>query len=230
MGCPAPKIVKNGEGSALMLNPELVGKIIRAVSDAIKKPLTVKFRKGFDNNHINAVEIAQIAEQNGASAVAVHGRTTKQYYSGNADWDIIKEVKKSVSIPVIGNGDIDSPEKAEQMFEYTDCDAVMIGRAAQGNPWIFRRTAEYLKTGVLPPLPDISEKLDVLIRHINMLCEYKGEYIGIREARKHLGWYTKSMPESTMIRAKANQLESREQILRLIDNYRDSLQGKHRSF
>ncbi len=204
MGCPAPKIVKNGEGSALMKTPALVGEIVRSVVESQKKPVTVKFRKGFDDGSINAVEIAEIAEANGASAVAVHGRTREQYYSGKADWDIIKEVKKSVSIPVIGNGDVFSPQDAENLFDYTGCDAVMIGRGAQGNPWIFRRITKYLETGEILPPPDAGERMEVALRHLKMLVDFKGEYIGVREMRRHLSDYTKGMAGAAQMRGKIN--------------------------
>lgn len=220
MGCPAPKIVKNGEGSALTLKPELVGEIIYAVSTAVNKPVTVKFRKGFNNNNINAPEIAEIAEKNGAAAVAVHGRTREQYYSGNADWDIIKEVKTRVKIPVIGNGDITGPEKAKEMLDYTGCDAIMIGRAAEGNPWIFKRTLKYLETGELLPEPSQREKMELALKHLDMLVEDKGEFIGVREMRKHLGWYTKGMPNSSELRVRINKTEGKEQLRELlIENY-----------
>ena len=204
MGCPAPKIVKNGEGSALMKTPALVGEIVRSVVESQKKPVTVKFRKGFDDGSINAVEIAEIAEANGASAVAVHGRTREQYYSGKADWDIIKEVKKSVSIPGIGNGDVFSPQDAENLFDYTGCDAVMIGRGAQGNPWIFRRITKYLETGEILPPPDAGERMEVALRHLKMLVDFKGEYIGVREMRRHLSDYTKGMAGAAQMRGKIN--------------------------
>ena len=204
MGCPAPKIVKNGEGSALMKTPALVGEIVRSVVESQKKPVTVKFRKGFDDGSINAVEIAEIAEANGASAVAVDGRTREQYYSGKADWDIIKEVKKSVSIPVIGNGDVFSPQDAENLFDYTGCDAVMIGRGAQGNPWIFRRITKYLETVEILPPPDAGERMEVALRHLKMLVDFKGEYIGVREMRRHLSDYTKGMAGAAQMRGKIN--------------------------
>ncbi|MBR1444056.1 MAG: tRNA dihydrouridine synthase DusB [Firmicutes bacterium] len=215
-GCPAPKITKNGEGSALMLKPQLVGKIVRSVSRAIDKPLTVKFRKGYDEKNLNALEIAMTAEENGAAAVTIHGRTREQYYSGNADWNIIKEIKKNVKIPVIGNGDVTSPEKAKEMLEYTGCDAVMIGRAAQGNPWIFKRVVKYLKDGELLPEPSAEEKIKLAMRHFEMLSELKGEYIGLREMRQHLGKYIKGMYGSSEIRMKINTSESKEEIFELL--------------
>ena len=219
MGCPAPKIVKNGEGSALMKTPELVGEIVKALVESQKKPVTIKFRKGFDDDNINAPEIARIAEANGASAVAVHGRTRQQYYSGKADWDIIKEVKKAVKIPVIGNGDVDSPQKAKELFEHTGCDAIMIGRGAQGNPWIFKRTIHYLKTGELLPEPTAQERAETALRHARMLIEYKGEYIGVREMRRHLSDYTKGLPGAAAIRGRINCAESYEEIEELVKMY-----------
>lgn len=219
MGCPAPKIVKNGEGSALMNCPDRAAQIVKSVSTASSKPVTVKIRKGFDNSNINAVEIAQVAEKNGAAAVAVHGRTREQYYSGNADWQIIKEVKQSVNIPVIGNGDVDTPEKAKQLIDFSGCDAVMVGRAAQGNPWIFKRTIHYLKTGEILPLPSDLEKVEMAIRHAKMLVEFKGEYIGIREMRKHVCWYTKGMAGSSDLRLKINLTESISEMENILNEY-----------
>ena len=186
MGCPVPKVVKNGEGSALMKNPKLVFEIVSQLVKAIEKPVTVKIRKGFDDDHINAVEIAKIAEEAGASAVAVHGRTREQYYSGEADWDIIRQVKEAVHIPVIGNGDVTSAEKAAKMRKITGCDGVMIGRGVQGNPWIFRELAEYDRTGTIPPRPTQEEIRNMMLRHARMQLEFKGEYLGIREMRKHV--------------------------------------------
>ncbi len=190
MGCPVPKIVNNGEGSALMKNPLLAGRIVESTVRAISKPVTVKIRKGFDDDHVNATEIARIAQESGAAAVAVHGRTRVQMYAGQADWDIIAQVKSSVSIPVIGNGDIRSAQDVLDMKKQTGCDGFMVGRAARGNPWIFKQILHTLKTGELLPAPSFDEMADMLIRHGNMLVEYKGEYTGMREMRKHAAWYT----------------------------------------
>lgn len=212
MGCPVPKVVRNGEGSALMKNPELVHEIVSAVSKAIKKPVTVKIRKGFDDDNINAVEIAKIIEDAGGAAVAVHGRTREQYYSGKADWDIIRRVKEAVSIPVIGNGDVDSAEKAKQLLDETGCDGVMVGRGARGNPWIFREIRDYLATGELPPRPSKEEVRDMMLRHTRMEIEYKGEYTGIREMRKHISWYTAGYPNSAKLRGCINEVESYQKL------------------
>ena len=211
MGCPAPKIVRNGEGSALMQEPELIGEIVRAVSGSTKKPVTIKIRKGFEENNINAVEVAMIAEKNGASGVTVHGRTRSQYYSGNADWDIIRKVKESVQIPVVGNGDICDEESAEKILSYTNCDAIMIGRAAQGNPWIFKRVEHYLRTGEKIGKISNEERICTCIRHTKMLIEQKGNYTGIREMRKHLAWYIKGIKGATAARVKINAAESLEE-------------------
>ena len=222
MGCPAPKIVKNGEGSALTLNPKLVGEIISAVSKASEKPVTVKFRKGFDDQHLNALEIGRIAEESGAKAVTIHGRTREQYYAGKADWDIIKALKEEIkTIPVIGNGDIFTPEDAKKMLEYTGCDAVMIGRGSQGNPFIFKRTVEYLENGVLLPEPTWEDRLDIAEKHMDMLADYKGEVIGIREMRKHLGWYIKGLPHSAEMRVKINATSGRENVRDVLNYMRE---------
>ena len=222
MGCPVPKVVNNQEGSALMKNPKLVGEIVSKVSKAIKKPLTVKIRKGFTEKSVNAVEIAKIVEDAGASAIAVHGRTREQYYAGKADWDIIKALKEEIkTIPVIGNGDIFTPEDAKKMLEYTGCDAVMIGRGSQGNPFIFKRTVEYLENGVLLPEPTWEDRLDIAEKHMDMLADYKGEVIGIREMRKHLGWYIKGLPHSAEMRVKINATSGRENMRDVLNYMRE---------
>ena len=213
MGCPVPKIVGNGEGSALMKNPKLVEELLSALVRKVHKPVTVKFRKGFDDDHVNAVEIAKIAESCGVAAVAVHGRTREQYYSGKADWDIIRQVKEAVKIPVIGNGDIFEPQDAKRMLEETGCDGVMVGRAAQGNPWIFREILEYLETGKEAQKPDNEEKKALILRHAALQQEYKGEYTAVREMRKHLAWYTVGMPHSAHFRGFINSMETMEELL-----------------
>lgn len=218
MGCPVPKVVNNGEGSALMKNPALAGKIIRAVSSAVSKPVTVKIRKGFDDDHVNAVEMAKVAEENGAAAVAVHARTRMQYYSGKADWDIIRQVKEAVTIPVIGNGDVDSYESACRMFDETGCDGVMIGRAAQGNPWIFAELVAKSE-GREWNKPTREEVARMILRHAAMLIDCKGEYIGSREMRKHAAWYTKGYKGSSQFRGKLNEAESLEDLKRLMDDF-----------
>lgn len=212
MGCPVPKVVNNGEGSALMKNPKLVEQILTAMVKAVHKPVTVKIRKGFDDKSINAVEIARIAEACGVAAVAVHGRTREQYYSGSADWDIIRQVKEAVKIPVIGNGDVDSPQKAKRLLEETGCDGVMIARAAQGNPWIFRDTVHYLQTGELLPPPTNAEKREIVLRHAAMEEQYKGEYTAVREMRRHLAWYSFGMPGSAKFRQTINLMETMEEL------------------
>ena len=216
MGCPVPKIVNNGDGSALMKNPELAGKVIKAVVDAVDIPVTVKIRKGFNDELINAPEMAQVAQENGAAAIAVHGRTREQYYSGEADWDIIRQVKEAVHIPVIGNGDVTSAEKATEMRKITGCDGVMIGRGVQGNPWIFRELAEYDRTGTIPPRPTQEEIRNMMLRHARMQLEFKGEYLGIREMRKHVAWYVKGMKGAAKFRAQINQIESYEELEELL--------------
>ena len=215
MGCPVPKVVNNGEGSALMKNPLLAGKIIEAMANAVNKPVTVKIRAGFDSEHINAVEIAKIAEESGAAAITVHGRTREQYYSGKADRDVIKAVKEAVSIPVIGNGDIDCYESAKHMMEYTGCDAVAIGRGAEGNPWIFRELVAGLN-GEEYEKPSSSEVKEMIMRHARMIIDYKGEYIGVREMRKHAAWYTAGFKGASKLRGRLNEAESYESLYEIV--------------
>lgn len=219
MGCPTPKITKNGEGSALMQKPELVAAIVKAVVKASAKPVTVKIRKGWNDDSVNAVEIAKIVEDCGASAVAVHGRTREQFYSGQADWEIIGKVKKAVSIPVIGNGDIVKPEDAKRMLEQTGCDAVMIGRGAQGNPWIFKRTLHYLEKGEMLPEPSADEKINTILRHMKMLIDLKGEHIGVCEMRKHIAWYIKGMRNATQVKEKVFRMKDAGEIMQLLEEY-----------
>lgn len=219
MGCPVPKVVKNGEGSALMKNPRLVYDLVSAVVKAIEKPVTVKIRKGFDDEHVNAVEIAKIIEDSGAAAIAVHGRTRQQFYSGKADWEIIRKVKEAVSIPVIGNGDVDSPQKAKALLEETGCDGVMIGRAAQGNPWIFAQTAEYLEHGTVPKKPELSEVKEMIRRHAGLQMKYKSELTAMREMRKHVAWYTAGYPHSAQLRAAVNEVQSMEELEQLLEGW-----------
>ena len=216
MGCPVPKVVNNGEGSALLRDIPLAQKIIEKTVKAVHKPVTVKIRKGFDDEHINAVDIAKIIEDAGAAAVTVHGRTREQYYSGNADWDIIRQVKEAVSIPVIGNGDVTSGESAVRMRRETGCDGVMIGRGAQGNPWIFSELLSYEKTGEMPKRPDASEIRNMMLRHARLQIEFKGDYLGIREMRKHVAWYTKGLKGSAKLRDEINKTESYEELERLL--------------
>ena len=220
MGCPVPKVVNNGEGSALMKNPKLVGEIVSSIVKAIKKPVTVKIRKGFDDDHINAAEIAKIIEDSGAAAVAVHGRTRQQFYSGEADWEIIRRVKEAVSIPVIGNGDVNSPERAKAIMDQTGCDGIMVGRAAQGNPWIFGQILHYLETGELLPKPTLEDVKQMIVRHAALQLKYKGEYTGIREMRKHVSWYTTGFPGSARLRAAVNEVETMEQLLEMVESWK----------
>ena len=217
MGCPVPKIVRNGEGSALMNQPKLVHEIVSKTVKAIQKPVTVKIRKGFNDESINAVEIAKIIEDAGGAAVAVHGRTREQYYSGKADWDIIRQVKEAVSIPVIGNGDVVSGESALAMMRENGCDGVMIGRGAQGNPWIFSELLEYEKTGVMPARPSNEELKNMMLRHARLQMQYKGDYLGIREMRKHVAWYTTGLPNSAKLRGEINAVESYEELEELLE-------------
>ena len=218
MGCPVPKIVNNGEGSALMKNPKLAGEIIEKTARAIKKPVTVKIRKGFDESSVNAVEMARIAEASGAAAIAVHGRTREQFYSGKADWDIIRQVKEAVSIPVIGNGDLLTAQDIIAMYEQTGCDGFMIGRGAQGNPWIFKQVLSYFETGKVMEKPSFEEVADMMLRHARMMLEFKGEYTGIREIRKHGAWYTAGYPNSAKLRVMINEVETYEQLEVLLRN------------
>lgn len=218
MGCPVPKVVNNGEGSALMKNPKLVEQILTKLVQKAGKPVTIKIRKGFDDAHVNAVEIAKIAESCGVAAVAVHGRTREQYYTGHADWGIIRRVKEAVKIPVIGNGDVDSPEKARQLVEETGCDGIMIGRAAQGNPWIFREVLYTLETGEVPERPTEAERKEIILRHAKLLMEYKGEYTAVREMRKHLSWYTTGLHNSAHFRQRINAMESMEELVNSVND------------
>ncbi len=223
MGCPVPKVVNNFEGSALMKDPKLVGEIVHAISSAIKKPLTVKIRKGFTESTANAVEIAKIAEANGAAAIAVHGRTREQYYSGKADWNIIWAVKKAVSVPVIGNGDVFAPEDAKRLIEETGVDGIMVARGARGNPWLFGQIKEYLETGRKSEKPSVDEAVKMMLRHARLSIDYKGEYIGIREMRKHVAWYTTGYPLAARLRQHVNEIESYQGLENLLSGYLDSL-------
>lgn len=212
MGCPVPKVVNNGEGSALMKNPVLAGRIIEAAARSIHKPVTVKIRKGFDETSINAMEIARIAQESGAAAVAVHARTREQYYSGQADWEIIARVKEAVRIPVLGNGDVTDAETALAMMEQTGCDGVLVGRAARGNPWIFREILAAMKGEAKPQRPDRQALYEMILRHAGLLAEYKGEYTAVREMRKHVAWYSTGLPHAAGLRRKINEMETMQQL------------------
>ena len=219
MGCPAPKVVKNGDGSALLKNPELAAKVLKAVVGNSEKPVTLKIRKGWDDTCINAVEIAKIAEDCGISAIAIHGRTREQYYSGKADWDIIRQVKENVSIPVIGNGDVFEVEDAINMLNQTNCDAIMIGRGAQGNPWIFKRINHYMQTGEILPEPTLEEKINTAKTHLKLAVEDHGEYVAVREMRKHIAWYLKGLRNSARVRDEINKIESYEEVVNKLESY-----------
>ena len=219
MGCPAPKIVKNGEGSALMLAPDKVYEILSAIRKAVKMPFTVKMRKGWDDQHVNVLEIAKIAEAAGVDAIAVHGRTREQFYSGQADWQIIAEVKKAVKVPVIANGDVRTCKDLQRILDTTGADGVMIGRGAQGNPWIFKQLTHFLRTGEILPKPTMQERAEVIIRHLDLLLKYKGDYIGPREMRKHATWYTRGITHGAILRDKFNKAEKREDFIDIIEKY-----------
>lgn len=219
MGCPVPKVVNNGEGSALMKDPALIGEIVRKVTSSIDKPVTIKIRKGFYADSANAVEVARIAEENGAAAITVHARTREQYYSGKADWDIIRQVKEAVSIPVIGSGDVFTPEAAEGMINTTGCDGVMIARGARGNPWIFSQLQAYLDKGVMLAPPYYNEVKEMIIRHATLVIEYKGEEIAMREMRKHVAWYTAGFPGSAHLRRRVNEISTMQELVGLLDEY-----------
>lgn len=219
MGCPAPKVIRNGDGSALMKNPKLAEEVLKAVVKKSKKPVTLKIRKGWDDNTVNAVEIAKIAEACGISALAIHGRTREQYYSGKADWDIITEIKENISIPVIGNGDVFTIQDAINMLDKTNCDAIMIGRGAQGNPWIFKRINHYMQTGEILPEPTLDEKINTAIKHLRLAVEEHGEYIAVREMRKHVAWYLKGLKNSARVRDEVNKIESYEEVINKLNMY-----------
>jgi nifR3 family TIM-barrel protein len=226
MGCPVPKITKNDAGARWLLDPNKIYEMVSSVVDAVKKPVTVKMRIGWDEEHIYAIENAQAVERAGGKAVAVHGRTRVQMYEGHANWDIIRQVKESVKIPVIGNGDVDSPEKAKKMLEETGVDAVMIGRAALGNPWMLYRTIKYLEDGSLPENPTAREKINICILHLDRLIALKGEKVAVQEMRKHAAWYLKGLRNAAPIRDKINFANTRQDLVALLTDYVDSLEGR----
>ena len=219
MGCPAQKVIKNGDGSALMRNPKLAAEVLTAVVKNSEKPVTLKIRKGWDDDSVNAVEIAKIAEECGISALAIHGRTREQFYSGKADWDIIAEIKQAINIPVIGNGDVFEVEDAVNMLEKTKCDAIMIGRGAQGNPWIFNRINHYMKTGEILPEPTLEEKITTAIRHMNLAVAEHGDYVAVREMRKHIGWYLKGLKNSAKYRDQINKITDYKEVIAMLEEY-----------
>lgn len=219
MGCPAPKVIKNGDGSALMRNPKLAAEVLTAVVKNSEKPVTLKIRKGWDDNSVNALEIAKIAEECGISALAIHGRTREQFYSGKADWDIIAEIKQSINIPVIGNGDVFDVQDAVNMLEKTKCDAIMIGRGSQGNPWIFNRINHYMKTGEILPEPTLEEKIGTAIKHMNLAVAEHGEYVAVREMRKHIGWYLKGLKNSAKYRDQINKITDYKEVISMLEEY-----------
>ena len=219
MGCPAPKVIKNGDGSALMRNPKLAAEVLTAVVKNSKKPVTLNIRKGWDDNSVNALEIAKIAEECGISALAIHGRTREQFYSGKADWDIIAEIKQSINIPVIGNGDVFDVQDAVNMLEKTKCDAIMIGRGSQGNPWIFNRINHYMKTGEVLPEPTLEEKISTAIKHMNLAVAEHGEYVAVREMRKHIGWYLKGLKNSAKYRDQINKITDYKEVISMLEEY-----------
>ena len=227
MGCPVPKVVNNGEGSALMKNPELAGKIVKAVSGRIKKPVTVKFRKGFNDSTVNAVDFAKRMEENGALAIAVHGRTREEYYSGKADWEIIARVKEAVTIPVFASGDIFTVQDAVRCEKETSCDGLMLARGARGNPWLFHQIKTYQQTGVLEEKPNLEEVIQMILRHARMQAAFKGEYLGIREMRKHVAWYIAGYKNSASIRRRVNEVENLQQLEELFQEWRGNMLSKY---
>lgn len=219
MGCPAPKVVKNGDGSALMRTPKLAAQVLEAVVKNSEKPVTLKVRKGWDDDCVNAVEIAKIAQECGISAIAIHGRTREQFYSGKADWDIISEIKQAINIPVIGNGDVFEVQDAANMLEKTKCDAIMIGRGSQGNPWIFKRINHYMKTGEILPEPTLEEKINTAIKHMNLAVAEHGDYVAVREMRKHIGWYLKGLKNSARYRDEINKITDYKKVITMLEEY-----------